>query len=150
MLGELNEKQIRRLLESQVTGRIACTDHELPYIVPVNYVYNGKEIICHSTPGKKIDMMRKNPRVCFQVDEITSLFNWQSVVAWGRFVEITDLAEKERAMMALTHRLMPFAEQPADHPSHGLAAREADIGTRVELIVYKIVLVTTTGRFERR
>ncbi|MCC8426412.1 pyridoxamine 5'-phosphate oxidase family protein [Mucilaginibacter sp. UR6-11] len=150
MLGELNDEQIEALLKRQVIGRVACTEHDLPYIVPVNYVYNGREIICHSTPGKKIDMMRKNPRVCFQVDEIHSIFKWQSVVAWGRFEEITDIGGKERAMTTIIHRLMPFAEKPVDHPSHALAEHEADIGTRLDLIVYRIVLVTRTGRFEHR
>jgi nitroimidazol reductase NimA-like FMN-containing flavoprotein (pyridoxamine 5'-phosphate oxidase superfamily) len=149
MLGELSKEQIENLLKRQVTGRIACTDHELPYIVPVNYVYKDNEIISHSSPGKKIEMMRKNPRVCFQVDEINSIFNWQSVVAWGRFEELTDIAEKECAMMALTHRIMPFAEKPSHHSSHGLTEHERDIGTKLDLILYKIVLVTKTGRFEQ-
>ncbi|QEC79247.1 pyridoxamine 5'-phosphate oxidase family protein [Mucilaginibacter ginsenosidivorax] len=149
MLGKLNEMQMEELLKKQVTGRIACTDAGVPYIVPVNYVYDGKQVIGHSTMGKKIEMMRKNPRVCFAVDDIKTIFNWQSVIAWGRFEEITDIAEKEQAMMAITHRLMPFAEKPANHPSHGLSEREDDIGTKLDLILYKIVLVNKTGRFER-
>ncbi|MDP9080248.1 MAG: pyridoxamine 5'-phosphate oxidase family protein [Bacteroidota bacterium] len=149
MLGKLNEEQIENLLKKQVTGRIACTDHGLPYIVPVNYVYDGKQIISHSAPGKKVEMMRKNPRVCFQVDEINTIFNWQSVVAWGLFEEITDMAEKEQAILALTHRIMPFAEKPINHTSHGLAENEEDVGTRLDLILYKIVLISKTGRFER-
>ena len=148
MLGELNEAQIEDLLKKQITGRIGSTDGILPYIVPINYVYNGKAIISHSAPGKKIDMMRKNPRVCFQVDDIKSIFNWKSVVAWGRFEEITDMAEKEQAMMLLNKSIMPLIEKPADHPSHGIAEDEEDVGTRLELILYKIVLVTKTGRFE--
>jgi nitroimidazol reductase NimA-like FMN-containing flavoprotein (pyridoxamine 5'-phosphate oxidase superfamily) len=149
MLGELNEKQIEALLKRQVTGRIGCTEAGVPYIVPVNYVYDGKQILSHSTPGKKIDMMRKNPRVCFQVDEIANIFNWQSVIAWGRFEEINDMHEKELAMMALTHRIIPFAEKPGNHPSHGLAENEEDMGTKLDLILYKIVLIGKTGRFER-
>jgi len=148
MLGELNEAQIEDLLKKQITGRIGSTDGILPYIVPINYVYNGKAIISHSAPGKKIDMMRKNPRVCFQVDDIKSIFNWKSVVAWGRFEEITDMAEKEQAMMLLNKSIMPLIEKPADHPSHGIAEDEEDVGTRLELILYKIVLVAKTGRFE--
>jgi nitroimidazol reductase NimA-like FMN-containing flavoprotein (pyridoxamine 5'-phosphate oxidase superfamily) len=148
MLGKLGDRQIEEMLSRHVIGRIACSDHDLPYIVPVNYVYNGREIISHSTSGKKIEIMRKNPRVCFQVDEIFNIFKWQSVVAWGRFEEITDITEKERAMMALTHRLMPLVEKPTNHPSHGLAEHESDIGTRLDLIVYKIVLISKTGRFE--
>jgi nitroimidazol reductase NimA-like FMN-containing flavoprotein (pyridoxamine 5'-phosphate oxidase superfamily) len=149
MLGELNEKQIEDLLKRQVTGRVACTQDDVPYIVPVNYVFDGKQIISHSTPGKKNDIMRKNPRVCFQVDEIKNIFNWQSVIAWGRFEEITDMPGKEQAMMAITHRIMPFAEKSTDHASHGLAEKEEDIGTRLDLILYRIVLVDKTGRFER-
>ncbi|WP_295654362.1 pyridoxamine 5'-phosphate oxidase family protein [uncultured Mucilaginibacter sp.] len=148
MLGELNEAQIEDLLKKQITGRIGSTDGILPYIVPINYVYNGKAIISHSAPGKKIDMMRKNPRVCFQVDDIKSIFNWKSVVAWGRFEEITDMAEKEQAMMLLNKSIEPLIEKPADHPSHGIAEDEEDVGTRLELILYKIVLVAKTGRFE--
>ncbi|CAN5330175.1 hypothetical protein BH09BAC6_BH09BAC6_18700 [soil metagenome] len=149
MLGELSEKQVDELLKRQVTGRIACTEGGLPYIVPVNYVYDGQQIISHSAAGKKIDMMRKNPRVCFQVDEIKNIVNWQSVVVLVRFEEITERAEKEQAMTALTHRVMPFAEKPANHPSHGIAENEEDIGTKIELILYRIIMIGKTGRFER-
>ena len=149
MLGILNNQQVESLLKRQITGRIACSNGGVPYIVPVNYVYNGKEIISHTGPGKKLEMMRKNPWVCFQVDEIQTIFNWQSVIAMGRFEEITDMDEKEQALMTLTHRIMPFAEKPANHPSHGLAEKEEDVGARVDLIVYKIALVSKTGRFER-
>jgi len=37
-----------------------------------------------------------------------------------------------------------------NHPSHGITELESDIGTRVELIVYKIVLTKKTGRYEKR
>ena len=41
--------------------------------------------------GKKIEMMRKNPEVCFQVDAIADLLNWESVICWGKFEEIVDI-----------------------------------------------------------
>jgi len=148
MLGELNAAQIESLLMRQVTGRIACVQDAIPYIIPVNYVYDGHQVISHSAPGKKIAMMRKNPMVCFQVDEIRNIFNWQSVIAWGRFEEITEMAEKEQSMQAIIHRVMPFAVKPANHPSHGIAQKEEDIGTKIDLILYKIILVKKTGRFE--
>lgn len=149
MLGQLNDKQIEDLLKRQVTGRIACTEDNVPYIVPVNYVFDGNKIISHSTAGKKIDIMRKNPRVCFQVDDIQDIFNWQSVIALGWFQEITTMSEKELAMTAITNRLTLFTERPTQHPSHGLAENAEDIATKLELIFYKIELVNKTGRFER-
>jgi len=149
MLGELSKEQIEDLLKEQVTGRISCQADGIPYIVPINYFYDGTHIFCHSSMGKKIEIMRKNPRVCFQVDDIVSVFRWRSVVALGKFEEITDVAEKERAMQGLIHRIMPFANNPKDHPSHAIAENENDIATRVELILFKINLVQKTGRFEK-
>jgi len=148
MLGTLNEKQIDDLLIRQVTGRIGCHADGTTYIVPVNYVYRSHNVFAHSAYGKKIEMMRKNPEVCFQVDEIRSIFNWQSVIAWGRFEELTDIAEKEQVMQSLIHRIMPMVDRPSGHPSHGITESDYDIGTSVEVIIYKIVLSKKTGRFE--
>jgi len=149
MLGELSDVQIENLLKQQVIGRIACQENGVPYIIPINYFYDGKHIFCHSSMGKKIEIMRKHPNVCFEVDDIKSVFNWQSVIAVGKFEEITDMDEKERAMQGLIHRIMPFADKPKDHPSHAIAENENDIATKVELIIFKIDLVKKTGRFER-
>jgi len=149
MLGELNEKQIEDLLSAQVTGRIGCHADGVTYIVPVNYIYRDPYIFSHATKGQKIDMMRKNPRVCFQVDHIHSVFKWQSVIASGLFEEITNFDEKQQIMQGLIHRIMPLANNPADHPSHGIVEKENQIGTETDLIVYKIKLTKKTGRFEK-
>ena len=148
MLGKLNEKQIEDLLMKQVTGRLGCHANGITYIVPINYFYRSPYIFAHSAEGQKINMMRENPNVCFQADEIKSVFRWKSVIAWGRFEEITDFDEKQQVMQALIHRIMPLADNPSDHPSHGIAEKDSDIGTKVELIIYRITLSKMTGRFE--
>lgn len=148
MLGELNELQIDALLKQQVTGRIACHANGVTYIVPVNYVFDGASVYSHSAEGKKIEMMRKNPEVCFEVDDVNTIFRWQSVIAWGKFEEVTDMTERQRIMQGLIHRIMPFSENPGNHPSHGIIENDTAIGTDIELIVYKIVLTKKTGRFE--
>ena len=149
MLGILNEKQIEELLKRQVTGRVGCHVNGDTYIVPVNYNYKNGILYAHSGPGKKIDMMRQNPNVCFEVDDIQSIFHWHSVIAWGTFEEIKDPDEKQQAMQGLIHRLMPLVESPEGHPSHGITEKEADIDTLIEYIVYKIKITRVTGRFER-
>ena len=148
MLGELSEKQVEDILKRQVTGRLGCCARDMVYVVPINYIYKDGTIYTHSGPGKKIEMMRENPNVCFEVDEIESIFRWKSVIAWGRFEEITDIDEKQQVMQGIIHRIMPLADQPANHPSHGITANEYDIGTTVELIVYKIKITKKTGKFE--
>lgn len=148
MLGKLNENQIEDLLTKQVTGRLGCHANGITYIVPINYFYRNPYIFAHSAGGQKIDMMRKNPKVCFQVDEIESVFRWKSVIAWGKFEEITGFDEKQQAMQGLIHRMMPLADKPTDHPHHGITEKEAEIDTKIEVIVFKITLSKKTGRFE--
>jgi len=150
MLGELTDHQVEELLKSATIGRIGCNSDGLTYIVPVNYAYENSVIYIHSAAGMKINMMRQNPEVCFQVDNIKNMANWQSVIAWGRFEEITDLDEKQCAMQKLVDRITLLMNLETNHPSHGITERESDIGTRVELIVYKIVVTQRTGRYEKR
>jgi uncharacterized protein len=149
MLGELNNEQIEDLLKQLPVGRIGCHADGITYIVPVNYAYDGINLYAHSARGMKIDMMRKNPEVCFQVDAIDNLTNWESVIAWGTFEEITDLREKPRAMQLIIDKVMPLMRGEAAQPSHGFTSDASEVGDDVELILYKIVFTKKTGRFER-
>ncbi|MES2265118.1 MAG: pyridoxamine 5'-phosphate oxidase family protein [Bacteroidota bacterium] len=149
MLGKLNETQIERLLKDQVIGRIACQAKGELYLVPINYIYKDGYIYSHSAEGKKIRMMRENPAVCFEVEQIQSVFRWQTVIASGVFEEITDLEEKQQAMQGIIHRIMPLVTSPDGHPSHGITENDSDVGTSVELVVYRIKLGEISGRFEQ-
>jgi nitroimidazol reductase NimA-like FMN-containing flavoprotein (pyridoxamine 5'-phosphate oxidase superfamily) len=149
MLGELNNEQIENLLNELPIGRIGCHADGLTYVVPVNYAYDGINLYAHSAKGLKIDMMRKNPEVCFQADAITSLQNWESVICWGKFEEITDMLEREHAMQKIINKVMPLMKGTNAQPSHGFIADASEVGDVLELILYKIVLSKKTGRFER-
>ena len=84
----MNAAEIEQLLQQQLVGRIGCHVDGLTYVVPVSYAYEGNYIYCHALEGMKINMMRKNPDVCFEVDNTKNLANWQSVIAWGSFEEL--------------------------------------------------------------
>ena len=142
MLGDLGKKQIMDLLRRQVIGRVGCHVNGETYIVPINYIYNNDAIYAHSGNGKKIEMMRQNPKVCFQVDEITDTFRWQSAILWGTFEELNGL-ERQQAMQGIIHRIMPLANRSSEESSHGI-----DIDLHTNLIVYRIRITEATGRFE--
>lgn len=90
---DLLATDIDSLLESEVFGHLACTDGEKPYIVPLAYVFYNNAIYGQTTEGKKIDILRKNPQVCFQVQKQTD--RWQSVICWGTFQELDFSVVKE-------------------------------------------------------
>jgi hypothetical protein len=47
------------------------------------YAYSDGAIYAHSEFGQKIDMMRHNPDVCFEVDHVEDLVNWNSAICWS-------------------------------------------------------------------
>lgn len=100
MIENLDDKTSRELLGKKRTGHLGCVlPSGEPYVVPVNYLFEDDRIYIHSLPGEKISAMRDNPRVCVQTEEIADDgFEWQSVIAFGEFREITDRKEKIRIL----------------------------------------------------
>ncbi len=55
-----------------------------PYIIPVNFVVKNKYLYFHSaTEGKKIEILRKNSNVCFEMDIHTEIVKGKSPCVWG-------------------------------------------------------------------
>src|SRR4051812_33744329 len=108
MLGKLNNEEIEEVLKVQLLGRIACHADGLTYIVPVSYAYDGKFVYVRSKEGMKIDIMRKSPKICFEVENLRDMGNWQTVIAWGTFEEITNSTERKEALVKLNSRQLPM------------------------------------------
>ncbi|MBX9781712.1 MAG: pyridoxamine 5'-phosphate oxidase family protein [Chitinophagaceae bacterium] len=149
MLGILNDNQIEDVLKRGIIGRIGCYSDGVTYVVPVTYVYDGEYLYGHTTEGMKITMMRNNPEVCFEVDEMQNMSNWQSVIAWGNFEEVTDAEAKHKAMQKLIERVMPLMTSETAQPTHGLTMHAKDTGYK-QTVVYRIKVNKKTGRFEKR
>ena len=151
MLGELNEEQVNNVLASQVLGRLACTDGLQPYIVPVTYCYDGKYIYGQTNDGTKLDIVRKNPNICFQVDMMTDMANWQSVLVFGQFEELTEGdAESQIARETLFARVFSLMTSSTVHAHEHEPGTAVDDSNRVKPVMYRIVITRKTGRFERR
>ncbi len=147
MLGELSAEEIEKVLHEEVVGRIGCHAEGHTYVVPITYAYRDNAVYAHSLEGLKIEMMRMNPRVCFEVDHMDTLANWRSVIAWGHFEELTGLAA-DHGLKVLMERLAPLAKAPASIPTHGLNPHPRPPGHQAAL-VYRLVFHQKTGRFER-
>ena len=100
MLGHLDEHQMNNLLSSQVIGRLACSAGDQPYLVPLTYTFDGSYIYGQTKEGMKLDVLRKNPNVCFEVDQMTDMANWQSVIVLGVLEEVTGEEDKKSKRLA--------------------------------------------------
>lgn len=150
MQGELTHEQIENVLRSELTGRIGCHAEGRTYVIPISYAYDGDHVYGHSSAGLKMRMMRSNPSVCFEVEEIDDLANWRTVLAWGTFEELEGI-EEQRARRRLSERFGPFVtSETAQPPSGPRSAEEAGDASVRRSIFYRIRLDEKTGRFERR
>jgi nitroimidazol reductase NimA-like FMN-containing flavoprotein (pyridoxamine 5'-phosphate oxidase superfamily) len=104
-IGKLGNTDALAILREGTLGRLGCIVSGWPYVVPVNYFFDGKDIYIHTLPGKKLDALRDNPRVCFQVDEIKDSYNWRSVIAYGTFEEVPNEETRENVLTKLYSRL---------------------------------------------
>lgn len=149
MLGQLTYKQIDHVLYSQIIGRIGCCSEGEMYIVPVTYVYDKGYIYAHSKEGLKVQMMRKNPNVCFQVDSMDNMTNWRSVILWGEYEELSSEKEQKAGMKIMVDRLAPFLTSEAVRPSLGPSHPPHFIEKGYKAVVYRIRIVKRTGRYEK-
>lgn len=149
MLGQLNPEQIDYVLRSQMIGRIGCYADEKVYVVPVTYVYDGQYIYGHTKRGQKIQMMRKNPKVCFQVDAILNMTNWQSIIIQGQYEELTG-EDSHHALRLLANRVTPFLVSETSIASHGFDVHHPPTSATLAMVTYRIKIEEKTGRFEKR
>lgn len=137
MLGKLGPEQIERLLQQECVGRIGCHAEGMTYVVPVTYWYDGRDVLCHSTEGLKLRMMRIDPKVCFEVDRMRSMTEWECVIAHGTFEEIP-VAGQAEAMRTFSRWLRPRMPS-ASAGMHGAGGRA---------VMFRIHLTEKSGRFE--
>lgn len=148
MIGELKDEEMEALLKQQIVGRIACSHGEFIYLVPMSYAYDGQYIYGRSFEGVKLDIMRKNPNICFEVDNVADMADWQSVIVWGKFEELKEPGEREKALRALVQRHLPLRSSITMHLGKAWPFSEHDLED-ITGVVFRIVITKKTGRFER-
>lgn len=149
MIENLTNDQINHVLATQFVGRIGYGTGKKIYVVPVVYVFDDKYIYAHSKVGQKINSMRKNPVVCFQVDAIENLGNWRSVIVQGRFEELTTKPLQERAIKLLNDKFAPLKTSNAAKPSYERVRGSREIEKPLKAILFRISIDEKTGRYEK-
>ena len=103
-------ENIEPILRACKTCRVAMSAEGMPYVIPLNFGYtwdeSGLTLYFHSgLKGKKIDALRKDPRVCFELDTEDGLtgegylacrysFAFSSIVGYGSVQFAQDNEEK--------------------------------------------------------
>ena len=113
---EIKDKAIldQLLMQSRIC-RLGLFDGKWPYVVPVNMGYEAGRIYFHSSKkGRKMEILREHPNVCFEVDSDVEIVTgdkpcdwttyYKSVIGFGTAVILEDEAEKLAGMRVIMRR----------------------------------------------
>ena len=149
MLGKLNPEQMDHVLHSQVVGRIGCAAAGKVYLVPITYVYDGQYLYGHTREGLKVQMMRQNPAVCFEVDIIQDMAHWQCVIIQGEYEELHGQQSQDARRM-LANRITPLLVSETSMPGGNPEIHQPITGGPVSLVTFRINIIEKSGRYEKR
>ena len=107
---DINE--IESIISSSDVCRVAFADNNTPYIVTMNFGYSGGDHPClyfHcATEGRKMDMIKKNNYVCFEMDTDHRLYKgikgcdwgmkYSSIVGYGNISVTAEMEEKRKGL----------------------------------------------------
>jgi len=109
---------IRCILGRATLCRVAMVDGSEPYLVTMNCGWDGEHLLLHGAiQGRKLDILRANPRVCVEVDEDIQLVfgatgeectaNYVSVIGTGTVSFILDSSAKSRDLNVIARQCHP-------------------------------------------
>lgn len=105
--------EIDKILQDAQVLHLALNDDGYPYVVPLTYGYENGKLYMHSaTTGKKIDLIRRNPKISFQVQADVVFHDdpkkssgltltYRSVIGFGKVRILDDNDEKRSAIKIL-------------------------------------------------
>ncbi|UCH89661.1 MAG: pyridoxamine 5'-phosphate oxidase family protein [Thermoplasmata archaeon] len=142
---EITEKtEIESIIQQSMVCRLALSDGQYPYIVPLCFGYSNHTLYFHSAKeGKKLDILKRNNQVCFEFDIETEVklgktacdwgMAYQSVIGFGKALMVEDVAEKRKALELITAQYADKAYKITD-------------GAAKETQVFKVEISTMTGK----
>jgi nitroimidazol reductase NimA-like FMN-containing flavoprotein (pyridoxamine 5'-phosphate oxidase superfamily) len=136
---EMSNGQIKELLKRIGYGHLGVTRGTHPYVVPIHFAYDDPYIYIYTTEGKKTEIIRDNPEICLQVEDIRSDKDWESVIVTGEAARITGKEERERALEFI------LAVNPTLTPAISIRWMDSWVRENVE-VIYRIMPRMLTGR----
>lgn len=111
----MSEAEAISILETAQVGTLATVSEEhIPYLVPMSFVYTQGAIYLHcAVEGKKLDNIRGNNNICFNVVEAVELLpaafstKYKSVTVFGKIAVVEAQEEKRQSLIAIVKKYSP-------------------------------------------
>jgi len=125
----LDPGDLEAILNRATVCRLGLSMNDQPYVVPMNFAYDSHSLYLHTAPeGLKMEILRKNRLVCFEVDgghetlpassACGFSMRYYSVIGFGTIHEVTDPAMKMRALTKIARKMgagdLPMSPEDVD------------------------------------
>lgn len=118
------------VLRRATVCRLGMIDGDVPYVVPLCFGYDGSALYFHGAiKGRKMNVLRVNPKVCFEFDliadprEAEEACDWgmcyQSIIGFGSAVLLDELEDKRRALDVI---MAQYSDKTYHYPENMLKA----------------------------
>lgn len=139
-----NPAEIESFIRDSSLCHLAMIDNGKPYVVPMNFGYANGALYFHSAPeGRKINVLRENPQVCFSIVDKYDLVTGEKACSWntryssvigtGKATIITDREEKEKGLKSL---MAQYSEE-----EYGFSEERLD-----GVVVIRVEVISLTGK----
>ena len=82
--GITDRKDIDGIIRRCRVCHLAMCDGSQPYVVPLSFGYDGRFLYFHTArEGRKIDIIKRNNRVCFEFDILHDIITSEQACSWG-------------------------------------------------------------------
>jgi nitroimidazol reductase NimA-like FMN-containing flavoprotein (pyridoxamine 5'-phosphate oxidase superfamily) len=120
-------------------------EDDQPYLVPMNFGYKENCLYFHSArEGRKIEILKKNPKVCFEFEVDTQLIKneeacswsmkYRSIIGTGCAEFLESLEEKKNALDIIMDQYSP--DKVYTYPSEMVAS----------LTLFKVSILEISGK----
>ncbi|MCF8038568.1 MAG: pyridoxamine 5'-phosphate oxidase family protein [Desulfohalobiaceae bacterium] len=138
-------REMQAVLEQGQVCRLVLIDGNRPYIVPMNYGYADNCLYFHSAKeGKKVELLKKEARICFEVDCRHRLvkgdtacgwtMHYKSVIGYGRVEFLETRLDQKKGLQAIMAQYAPG--EGWDFPD-----RKLD-----QTLVFRVIIEEMTGK----
>jgi len=136
--------ELESLLSTADLCHLSMVDEGRPYVVPMNFGYEDSALYFHSAPeGRKIDVLRKSPDVCFSIIGRYDLVSGESACSWtakfssvigtGIATIISDRTVKEQGLKVL---MAQYSDEEYDFSNENLDG----------VVVIRVEIESMTGK----
>ena len=135
---------IEDILSNAAVCRLGLCEENRPYVVPLCFGYKDNALYFHcASQGKKLDILRNNNNVCFEIDIDCEIIKadqpcdwgvkYKSVIGFGKAVFIEDVESKRKALDVI---MQQYSEKSFEYPEKAVK----------NTVVIKVAIESMTGK----